>query len=348
MSHEELRQTFESLLRSSITTAQLTRLVNRSIRLATGLLKARYNRYLLILGDAGYSVEGAAGRCIEELFLTQDGIPCARLTEFIGKECNMDGRMLNGDCERILRRCIFLYVHQGIPDMLGEFDPQYKKILRMVSNTIAEDPDLWKQKGFLDDIVGRGDADAVRKHLPSMPPDEVLAELSRRASPDDSTQKLVGHLFDILDEQGDVRGTLPLGQIITILRDFFNLYWQFSCGDTEAAAEEPFELDDAERLITAVVEEISARLLDPYKERGMLAEEDYGPFHDAVRNLLRDLSTGSTARLFEYHQAAFPHISYEQYREQQRGRFEYVLGNAKELFLLHCWKYFRADFSAAG
>lgn len=348
MSHEELRQTFDALLRSSITTPQLTRLVNRSIRMAAGLLKARFNRYLVIFADAGYDLEGAAARCVEGLFLPQGDVPCARLTSFISAEIDTHGAIVNGDCDRLLRRCIFFSVQQGIPDLLGEFDPQYRKILRMVTDMISQDGRFHKERGFFDDFVWRGSGTDLRRQRPAMLTDDIVAQLSRRASPEDSTLALMDHVFDILDENHETRRMLPLGDIVTALRDFFHLYWRFRHDDEDGGATVMFDEGDRERIIEPVVEEVEQGILRSYIDRGVLDETQATAFLNAVQSLLDDLASGTPAPWFEYHQAEFPDIGYDAYRESHRGRFEYVLGSAKELFLLRCRKYFRDGFSATG
>ncbi|MBR9975050.1 MAG: hypothetical protein KFF77_05680 [Bacteroidetes bacterium] len=346
MSHEELRQTFDALLRSSITTPQLTRLVNRSIRLAAGLLKARFNRYLVIFADAGYDLEGAAARCVEELFLPQGDVPCARLTSFISAEIDTHASIVNGDCDRLLRRCIFFSVQQGIPDLLGEFDPQYRKILRMVTDIISQDERFHKKRGFFDDAVWRGDDSDLRTLLPAMAVDEVVAQLSRRASPEDSTLTLMDHVFDILDENPEVRRLLPLGDIVTALRDFFQLYWKFRHEDEGGSTAAMFDEGDRERIIGPIMQELEQGILRSYIEREVLDDRQATAFGSAARCLLEDLASGAPAPWFEYHQELFPDIGYEEYRGRHRGRFEYVLGSAKELFLLRCQKYFRDGISA--
>ena len=345
MSHEELHQTFEALLRSSISTTQMTRLVNRSIRLAAGLLKARFSRYLVIFSDAGYDLEGAAARCVEGLFLPQGDVPCARLTTYISGEIEGQGQMLNGDCDRMLRRCIFFSVQQSIPDLLGEFDPQYRKILRLVTDTFAQDGQYRRERSFFDDVVWRGHGRDLQRHRPAMTSDEIVTQLSRRASPEDSTTVLVSHVFDILDEQHDVRRMLAVSTIVTALRDFFHLYWRF-CAEEDEEGPALFEEGDSERLIGPVVEGIQSGILRSYVERGVLDATQAGGFGSAVRSMLADLAEGSTVPWFEYHEKEFPGISYEEYREQHRGRFEYVLGSAKELFFQNCRRYFGDGFSA--
>ena len=346
MSHEELRQAFDSLLGSSISAVQLNRLVHRSIRIAAGIMRTRFRRYLVILYDAGYTAESAASRCIENLFIPNDAGPCGRLTDYLRTESGLRGTALNGDCERILQRCIYFSVQQNIPELLGEFDPQYRKILRMVLESIAKTPAYHRNKGFFDDVVSRAGENDLHLHLPAMPADEIVAQLSRRASPDDATHVLLGHVFDILDGQREVRKILPVSQIVTVLRDFFHLYWIFDSEDEPTDIEQLFESGDVDRLIAPIVDEISGGVIQSYLNRGVIDEIEAGQFTRAVASMLRDLASATAAPWFEYHEQEFPEISYEEYRETFRGRFEYVLGSAKELFILRCQKYFRTDFSA--
>ena len=348
MTHEELRETFDALLRSSISTTQLTRLVNRSIRLAAGLLQARYSRYLVIFADAGYDLAGAAARCVEGLFLPQGAVPCARLTAFINGELETHGALVNGDCERVLRRCIYFSVQQGVPDLLGEFDPQYRKILRLVIDTVGQDSHYRKERGFLDDMLWRGPDGDLRMQRPTMTADEIVSRLSRRASPEDSTQTLMEHVFDILDEEPDVRRMLPMGVLVTALRDFFHLYWKFRCEQEENGERPLFDDGDRDRILDPIILAIDTGILQSYRERGVLDEAQTEAFSSAVRMMLDDLASGASAPWFEYHQARFPAISYDEYRERHRGRFEYVLGSAKELFVRRCRKYFADGISADG
>ncbi len=346
MSHEELRQTFDSLLRSSISAVQLGRLVHRSIHIAAGMLRARFSRYLIILYDAGYTAESAAARCVENLFLPQNGLPCARLTAYLRDQIESDSASLNGDCERILQRCVYFNVQRGIPDMLGEFDPQYGKILRLVQDALTKSSPYRRQRGFFEDMITRGKGDNMQLELPALSTDTLVARLSRRASPDDSTAVLIGHVFDILDEEPQVRRIIAVSQLVTVLRDFFNLYWRFEQEEDGETGDELFDQGDVERIMEPVIRELRSGILASYSRRGVLEEEDIRHMAGAVRSLLHDLASGTAAPWFEYHEKEYPHIGYEEYRDQHRARFEYVLGSAKELFLLRCRKYFRTDFSA--
>lgn len=348
MTHEELRDTFESLLAASISTSQLTRLANTAMRIAAALLRSRFRRYLLILGDAGYTAESAAARCVEALFVPQNGVACARLAAYIRGEYDRDRPPTEGEDERILRRCVFLSVQQGIPELLGEFDPQYRKILRMVVETISADGVYRREKGFFDDMISRSGDTGSARHLPLMTADEIVARLSQVASPDDSTPVLVARVFDILATSPGSRRIIPLGTLVTALRDFFSLYWKFAIGDPEESAPEMFDTGDADRLITPVIDALSEGILRSYIERGHLSVESAERYAAAARCLLEDLASATAAPWFEYHAEYFPDVTYAEYRERHRGRFEYVLGSAKEVFLHRCRKYFRDEYSAAG
>lgn len=347
MSHEELRNTLESLLQASVTSVQLSRLIHRSIRIAAGILKSRFSRYLIILRDAGYTAESAASRCVEGLFLPHQSIPCARLTNYLRNECTLDNATLNGNCEQILQRCIFFNIQQNIPELLGEFDPQYKKILRMVLETVSKDSRYRRHRDYLDDMISRTEDAHLHLERELIPADALVAELSRLASPDESTHALVGKVFDILDDSTDVRRIIPLGLLVTVLRDFFQLYWTFASPEEGADDVNLFDIGDIDRLIQPIINELSEGILTSYLQRGTMQSEEVEHFSKAIHSMLHDLANGNAAPWFEYHQQEFPQISYEEYRDTYRGRFEYVLGSAKELFTLRCQKYFLRDFSAS-
>ncbi|MBR9979381.1 MAG: hypothetical protein KFH87_14965 [Bacteroidetes bacterium] len=372
MQEEELRHTFDCLLHSLMTTRQLNHLVHRSIHIATGMLQSIFSRYKLLLDQAGYSIESAAARSIESMFLPLHGIPCLQLEKRLRYEISVwetrhtPDIITDGagdtvstvmpvmeeitvppaeDCPQLLDRCVYSAILLWIPEMLGEFDPQFRKILRMVNETISKNPRYSKQPSAYDDVISRGVVSDENEMLPSLPNDELLARLAREASPTQSTASLLDSCFDILQADPDVRHQLSINSLVTVLRDLFHLHWRFVEEDRlERESANPFHQLDRELIIEPIVTRISDTILQSYVDRDIFDNAKKAHYRNAVRNMLNDLAEGRPVRWFDYHEHEFPDISYEVYREIRRSRFEYVLGNARELFILRCQKYFCGVF----
>lgn len=370
MREEELRHTFECLLHGSMTTGQLNRLVHRSIHIAAGMLKSIFNRYHLLLEQAGYSTESAAARSVENLFLPLQGRPCAQLDKRLRYEISVwEARRTSDtitgdagdtvstvmeeiivppaeDCPQLLDRCVYSAIMMWIPEMLGEFDPQFRKILRMVNETISKNPEYSKQPSAYGDVISRGVVSDENEMLPSLPNNELLVRLAREVSSEQSTAVLMDSCFNILQADPHIRHQISVNSLVTVLRDLFYLHWRFFEDDKLEGelAEDPFHQLDRELIIEPIVTHISDTILQSYVARGICDSADREHYRNAVHNMLNDLAEGRPVRWFDYHAHEFPDISYEAYRETRRSRFEYILGNAREMFVLRCQNYFCDSF----
>mgnify|MGYP000156248172 CR=1 FL=1 len=341
MSDNHLLEALRSVVRGKVSEQNLSQLIYAAISNASVILLARYRRYLPILRDAGYDLEAAASRCIEDLFLPRGDRPCHRLAEFLEKECDLSDSAIAERCEHAFRRVIFLQIARQLPELLGEFDSPYKRILRLVSHCLAHNPAFCKVEGFLEDHFHRCHPERMLQQKQRMPADMMVGELFVRTTRNDHIAQLVAHIFDILDDQDSYRRMLTQTHIVEIIRDFHALRWEQSSIPDEK--DMLFDPGDRDRLLDPTVDHVRNTVVRSYMEKEVLDEESATKYLRAVHSMLKDLSKNSVLSWYVYYEREFNGLSYEKYRAAERSRFEYVMGLAKRNFVNRCKEYFSVD-----
>lgn len=330
-----------SVLHGQLTEKIVGDLVLQAARLATGLLRSRFHRYQAMFEKAGYTLEGASLRTVENLFLPAERTPCARLRAAIESE-GVDPAGLSPDAaENLFRRFVFLEVQQSIPDLLGEFDNDYRKILRIVREHLTGKNGYGSMPGFYEEHFFRVGPNSRLLDLPAMLEDEILGEVTATMLGDESARAIVDRIFDVLDSQERCRRTLSIGAIVNTVRDCFLMYHENADGN--GAFENPEFHTDVELLIQPSVTFVRKRILAGYIRRGVVEPQDAARMADAALDMLRDLAQRQLQPWFQYFSTHFPGVSEEVYRRKRRIRFEYVLGTAKEHFFTQCRKFLTSN-----
>lgn len=338
MSDTHLIAALRSVIGGTVSESELSALIHQAVGDATAILLSRYGRYLPMLRDAGYSTEAAASRCIEELFIPRDGIPCYRLADFLTKECRQVRQDMDDYCIRAYRRVIYLQISQSLPDLLGEFDSPYKRILRLVGKCLSTNRAMKRTEGFLEDYYYRCPDERLLQGNERMPHEMIVGELFVRTKDDDHVAQLLAHLYDILDDQDSYRRMLTQANIVEIIRDFHAMRWEHSDAPEETVMR--FDSSDRERILKPTVEHVRHTVIKSYQDKDVLDETGAEKYLSAVRTMLEDLSRNDVLSWYVYYEREFNGLSYEKYREEERGRFEYVMGLARKRFLARCKEYF--------
>lgn len=338
MSDRQLVAALRSVIGGSVSEGALSALIHRAVGDAAAILLSRYRRYLPILRDAGYSTEAAASRCIEELFLPRDDRSCYRLAEFLMRECEQAREDIDAYCIRAFRRVVYLQVAQSLPDLLGEFDSPYKRILRLVRKCLGTNRAMKRTEGFLEDYYFRCPEERLLQANERMPHELLVGELFVRTTDSDHIAQLIAHLFDILDDQNTYRRMLTQANIVEIIRDFHAMRWEQSSVPEEQDVR--FDSGDRERILKPTVDHLRRTVVQSYREKNVLDDTSAEKYLNAVKAMLEDLSRNAVLSWYVYYEREFNGHSYEKYREAERSRFEYVMGLAKKRFLAHCREYF--------
>jgi hypothetical protein len=315
-------------------------LILAAARLATGMLRTRFSRYQAVLEHVGYTMEGAALRTIENLFLPAAQVPCARLRAAIETEGVDPATLSPREAEQLFRRFVFLEVQQTIPDLLGEFDNDYRKILRIVREHLTGKNGYASMHGFYEDHFFRVSRESRLLEQPAIPQDELVGEVAASMLGDETARAVIDRIFDVMESQDTWRRTLAVGVIVNTVRDCFQF---FHTSDVEVADHESTEFrTDLDLLIQPAIAFIRRRILASYIRRNVVEPTEADAMAQAAEDMLRDLASQQAQNWFHYFSTHFPDVPAEEYRRTRRIRFEYVMGAAKESFLLHCRHFFQS------
>jgi hypothetical protein len=316
-------------------------LILAAARLAAGMLRTRFSRYQAVLEHVGYTMEGAALRTIENLFLPAAQVPCARLRSAIETEGVDPSVLPPREAEQLFRRFVFLEVQQTIPDLLGEFDNDYRKILRIVREHLTGKNGYGSMHGFYEDHFFRVSRESRLLEHPAISEDELVGEVAASMLGDETARGVIDRIFDVLESQNVWRRTLAVSVIVNTVRDCFQF---FHTASEEVADHETTEFrTDLELLIRPSIEFIRRRILTSYIRRSVVEPAEAELMAKAAEEMLRDLASQQAQSWFHYFSTHFPDVSAEEYRRTRRIRFEYVMGAAKESFLLQCRHFFQSS-----
>jgi hypothetical protein len=337
-SNEDVKSWIISVLDKNLSERDLARLIHYCAAHATSILRRNFRSRLPMFHNAGYSDNDLAVRCIEDLFLPRGNSMCHDLRRFFVNLGEEIPDRPPADFIMELRRLIYGSIHKTLPEIAGDIDPHYRKILRNVREAIRADNRMLIRDHFNDRLVSRGETNGSAAQKEEMPADELLNRLSTTAAFDDPPSVLVEHIFSIVENQADYRSALSINTITQVIRDFYLIYRFDDETDLEPDHIEGFEIDELSR---RTIDRIRKTLFADYERRNVCGPEEIRLLENAVRSILADLSQKHARRFFDYFQEQFPGVSYEEYRAKARARFEYLMQSARD----HFFKLFRAHFS---
>ena len=300
--------------------------------IAKSLIGQHHSRHLRHFSLAEYNTESFAWRCVEDLFLTREGVRCRELQRYLAGIFPDMSAAEAEDVAVALRAVVSRKIAQTIPELYGELDQDFRKILRNVTRYVRYCAGFSLLQSVSGMHVSRVNAHAPLLHLPACPGDELLRLLCLRGRPGQSTTMLVDHVFDILADQSQFRRAIPLLALTALLRDFYALFKP----DADLAADAfafSMEREELRVRISSALHFVSTGLLARYLQRGALTSETADRFLELLRCVLDDVAEGENKPLFDYFKVQFPAHSYDEYRTHWRGKVEYLVSIAKERLL---------------
>ncbi len=278
--------------------------------------------------------------CIERLFHPRNKIRCFQLYRFFSE--------LDVDLETVpeqellmeLRRIVYRKVQHAMSDLYEESDPDYGRILRRVKNIVRNSPHFATRESVLGLMVWKPEEDDLFLELPEIPPDRLLAELSRIASPDNTTEFLMHLIFTIVHNETHYRRWLSIANIAMTLRRFYALLQPDM--DTYTPPDiHSLDRTDLERLANETLDVIYDGCIRKYNTRGILSEAECLKYRRAIRNFLLLRLDGQKDVLFSCFKREFPGVTRKQYWDHHRNIFSYIATKAWNDFEQRCKDYFK-------
>ncbi len=327
-----------AVMRDDLTNADILSLVRHATAVAKAYLRLRYWQYFPRFEDAGYSLHDVAIRCITILFLPDDTSLCPRIRNGLATILQSNAHPDADDFTRAFRALVTQSVENSVPQVLGELDPWYKKVLRNVSDHIHESA-CHSMQGFHETLIHRAAVEELHCELPEYPAESLLADLFDLHPASDSAADLIEHIFDILDGQTSHRRILPLSVIVRTLRDYFVLRFEMEESD-EMHIEATMIRNDLLALVPSIVQEGVDTVLHGYLMREEITTDQAACFTEAAHQYLRELLDGQESPVdwyFDIHFRAMPCNGDTAWRKNQ---LRYFLKVVRQLFIKRGRQFF--------
>lgn len=344
----------------SYTPSELTEFVNISQKIAISYLK-----YLEVIGrnirpknsEGLNELEDVAIDCIAGLFIRNDHGELIQLQRYFGPRIATDARPSDMEFSSLLRRLIVKKTKQELSRIFRERDPEGAKIIRNIKVAIRSSHDLRSfremgrefifatrngapqhDQGIGDELCEAGDAlvnQALKmeriKH--SIPERLLYQHFLEIYNPSDSFASMIKKMLTIVGNFPEYQGYLAIDVIASIIRDVTfqhvreklsnDVDWNSPLSDLQAK-----EIDKVNQ---SIIDIIHAKINHQYLKKRKITSEKADIYCRAIVDFVNELTQGKeTDSNFKYLKRYIPGLTQQQYREEERSIFEYLVKITKK------------------
>lgn len=347
---------------------ELLEFVNISQRIAVSFLKYQEvtGKNISLDKRGSYNnLDDVAIDCIATLFTRDEKQQFIQLKKYFADLISNSNT--NNDSEILikLRGLIIKKTKQELSRIFRERDPEGAKILRNVRVALKSAPDLgsFREMGreFIFSEISAASAEAnpdtvLTKHeltprheiLPDQSRDTLYPNLRRRQpaiperilrqeylnhySPKDPVSIQVRKMLWIVSRYSDFQNFLGLDIVVDIIRTMNQEMFHESV-ITEVDHESPLDQlrnKEIEKVVHSSIKFISQKIEKQYVVKHKIPEDKARVYLNTITDLIQDLANGrSTESNFSYLLRYLPELTQQQYREDERSVFEYLVKLAK-------------------
>lgn len=322
-----IRPLLQSVLSGSAPRQEVNRLVQCAYQIALIRLRQLMNSHRLHLQSFQISAEGAAFDCLAELFQRDGEGRFVEILDYFGDAAELEA-LTETEVIHRFEILVFRKLQDGIFRLYRENDPVLSKILRSIKQAVAADAAFVKHERFGQLVVSRG-TDEPLYDRPEFPPEELEKELFGEGT-GRTVRQLFSSLFIILNRQSAYRRMIPLITAAMIIKRVM------VSGRVPVSAlstpEEEMISNDIRQIVTTAIGIAMEELRERYVVTGKLRNEDFLRYQHALSRLLIDTfvhNDGTEQSQHDYLRESYGVLSVEEYREQHRSHFEYMIRLAK-------------------
>jgi hypothetical protein len=231
------------------------------------------------------------------------------------------------EVEQQFRRIVCTKVDDNIFRSIGEKDPSLKKIIRNLKNAAQNtkfENNVVVENGFVTVM----NEIPEEQRLPLIPSEVLEIQLSHRIRETMQMPEVLLEVVSILEENQLYQKKISLVAVaISIRKAFVHIRdkgQEYSLG---SEPEENLHCQSFEKRIEAAADNIKRSLGEKYVKKRVLTQQKLSLFMDAVKEIIRleFIEKHSDTNHFECLKQHNPEIEYDEYREQYRPVFEYLV-----------------------
>jgi hypothetical protein len=328
--YKNLKCNLTKLLEGSISGGEITELVQLSRSIIQSYLGCIRNSITQLCLHQGLTITDLAYDCIAEAFAKDEHNNFPQIENFINSLREKLDTISESSLFLAFKQFMICVADAELARLYAQSDPNGAKIYRNIRDCVKRSCTLSLEKDFRGCVIRSCDADTL-KHLPPFPYDELERRLRERMHNDDSTPELLGALHDILIEQSTYRRSVPLIDVVQVVKQRFREGYEAKTDENIALdGLLPYEIDSIRKKVERALKE---KIVLTYLARGKIERRQAEAISSALHDMLDDWSNsgGDGCSLYGYLRRHLQ-VDEEQYETEFRPKMEYLLKIAREEF----------------
>lgn len=349
-----------SICARSYTPSELTEFVSISQKIAISYLK-----YLEVIGrnirpknsEGLNELEDVAIDCIAGLFIRNERGELIQLQRYFGPKIATDSRPNEMEFTSMLRRLVVKKTKQELSRIFRERDPEGAKIIRNIKVAIRSSQELQSFKemgrefiyfnsngkansnqmvegedGETEDLIDYQNSKVERlKH--SIPERLLFQHFLETYDPSDSVASMIKKMLAIVCNFPEYQGYLAIDVIASIIRDvtFQHVREKLSNDVDMNSPLNDLQAKEIEHVNKSIIDLIHHKINNQYLNKMKITPEKAEIYCKAIVDFVNELTQGKeTDSNFRYLRRYIPELSQQQYREEERSIFEYLVKITKK------------------
>lgn len=360
MESEKLVRLVRNICAQSYSVSELTEFVNISQKIAISYLK-----YLEVIGrnirpkkaEGLHELEDVAIDCIAGLFMRNDKGEFTQLQRYFGPKIETDCTFGELEACSMLRRLVVKKTKQELSRIFRERDPEGAKIIRNIKVAIRSSVDLksFREMGreFIytdaacisqqndDDARLSSDINAdddnptndVVQFKSAIPEKLLYQHFLEKYDPSDSVATMMKKMLCITENYTEYQHYLGIDVVATIIRDvtFQHVREKLSNDVDENSPLSDLQSKEIEQVNQAIIDLIHQKINQQYLRKKKISLEKAEIYCRAIVDFVNELTQGKeTDSNFRYLKRFIPNLTQQEYREQERSIFEYLVKITKK------------------
>lgn len=344
----------------SYTPSELTEFVTISQRIAISYLK-----YLEVIGrkirpknsEGLNELEDVAIDCIAGLFIRNEHGELIQLQRYFGPKIATDSLPNETEFVSMLRRLVVKKTKQELSRIFRERDPEGAKIIRNIKVAIRSSQELqsfremgrefiyFNSNGMSNDNESTEEEQEKNKHITDYPtskverlkhsiPEKLLFQhFLETYDPSDSVASMIKKMLTIVGNFPEYQGYLGVDVIASIIRDvtFQHVREKLSNDVDMNSPLSDLQAKEIEEVNECIIDTIHRKINHQYLKKMKITPEKSEIYCRAIVDFVNELTHGKeTDSNFRYLKRYIPELTQQQYREEERSIFEYLVKITKK------------------
>lgn len=366
MESGKLVQLVRNICNNKYSPSELTEFVNHSQKIAISYL--RYleviGRNIRPKKSEGVNeLEDVAIDCIAGLFMRNEKGDFVQLQRYFEPKLDTDVQFYEAEAASMLRRLIVKKTKQELSRIFRERDPEGAKIVRNIKVAIRsctelmsfremgrefvyfnenpqgynEDTDELINEDFIDNDEEDNASDNTcfkTERLKDVIPESVLYhQFLEQYTPSDSVAIMIKKMLEIVARFPEYQQFLAVDMVAMIIRDitFEHVREKLSNNIDTHSPINDLQVKEIEKVNKGIVEQVHRKIDQQYLSKEKISAEKADIYCKAIIDYVNEMTQGKeTDSNFRYLKRYIPELTQQEYREQERSIFEYLVKITKK------------------